>query len=62
MKPTNFDGLQFPDLYFFQPKKIFLLKGNTVEIQYLNTCDDEVEVDFEEIIERQKAKGKRQMH
>jgi para-aminobenzoate synthetase component 1 len=45
----NFDGLNFPDLFFFQPKKIFLLKGNQLEIQYLNMCDDEVEVDFEEI-------------
>jgi para-aminobenzoate synthetase component 1 len=48
---NNFDGLDFPDLFFFQPKKIFLLKGNQLEIQYLNMCDDEVEADFEEIIE-----------
>jgi para-aminobenzoate synthetase component I len=46
---NNFDGLQFPDLFFFQPKKIFLIKGNQLEIQYLNMCDDEVEEDFEEI-------------
>ena len=46
---NNFDGLHFPDLFFFQPKKIFLLKGNELEIQYLNMCDDEVEADFEEI-------------
>ena len=46
---NNFDGLNFPDLFFFQPKKIFLLKGNQLEIQYLNMCDDEVEGDFEEI-------------
>ena len=46
---NNFDGLDFPDLFFFQPKKVFLLKGNQLEIQYLNMCDDEVEVDFEEI-------------
>jgi para-aminobenzoate synthetase component 1 len=45
----NFDGLDFPDLFFFQPKKIFLLKGSQLEIQYLNMCDDEVEADFEEI-------------
>jgi len=48
---NNFDGLDFPDLYFFQPKKLFLLKGNQLEIQYLNMCDDEVEVDFDEITE-----------
>ncbi|MEM8522042.1 anthranilate synthase component I family protein [Flavobacterium sp. PL12] len=45
----NYDGLDFPDLFFFQPKKLFFLKGNDVEIQYLNFCDDEVEEDFEEI-------------
>lgn len=46
---TNFDGLQFPELFFFQPKKIFLVKGNEVEMLYLNMCDDELESDFEEI-------------
>ena len=46
---NNFDGLAFPDLFFFQPKKVFLLKENQVEIQYLNMCDDEVESDLEEI-------------
>ena len=49
LNSNNFDGLDFPDLFFFQPKKIFLLKGNQLEIQYLNMCDDEVEADFEEI-------------
>ena len=48
----NYDGLDFADLFFFQPKKLFLLKGNDVEIQYLNFCDDEVEEDFEEICSR----------
>ncbi|MFE3872529.1 anthranilate synthase component I family protein [Flavobacterium sp. ZS1P70] len=49
LKSNNFDGLGFPDLFFFQPKKIFLLKGNELEIQYLNMCDDEIEDDFEKI-------------
>ena len=43
---NNFDGLHFPDLFFFQPKKLFLLKGNQLEIQYLRMCDDEIESDF----------------
>jgi para-aminobenzoate synthetase component 1 len=47
---NNFDGLEFPDLFFFQPKKLFLIKGNQVEIHYLRMCDDEIEVDFEEIL------------
>ena len=52
----NFDGLDFPDLFFFQPKKIFLLKGSLLEIQYLNMCDDEVEADFEEIVKSQESR------
>ena len=47
---NNFDGLDFPDLFFFQPKKLFLIKGNQVEVQYLRMCDDEIEADFEEIL------------
>jgi len=57
---NNFDGLDFPDLFFFQPKKIFLLKGNDLEIQYLNLCDDEVEEDFIAILETQNPKPKTQ--
>jgi para-aminobenzoate synthetase component 1 len=36
-------------MYFFQPKKLFLLKGNQLEIQYLRMCDDEIDEDFNEI-------------
>lgn len=56
LKSANFDGLNFPDLFFFQPKKIFLLKGNELEIRYLLLCDDEVEEDFKEIVESRKSK------
>ncbi|MFL9829687.1 anthranilate synthase component I family protein [Flavobacterium sp. ST-87] len=49
LKSDNFDGLEFPDLFFFQPKKLFLAKGNQLEIKYLNFCDDEFEADWEEI-------------
>ncbi|PRZ27727.1 anthranilate synthase component I family protein [Flavobacterium granuli] len=49
LESNNFDGLDFPDLFFFQPKKIFLLKGNQLEISYLTMCDEELEQDFEEI-------------
>ncbi len=54
LQSNNFDGLDFPELFFFQPKKLFLLKKNQLEIQYLNMCDDEVEDDFNEIINYQK--------
>ncbi|WP_188374768.1 anthranilate synthase component I family protein [Winogradskyella haliclonae] len=46
---NNFDGLQFPDLYFFQPKKLFLIKGDKVEVQYLRMVDDEIEADLQDI-------------
>nr|WP_315142502.1 anthranilate synthase component I family protein [uncultured Flavobacterium sp.] len=49
LSSTNFDGLEFPDLFFFQPKKIIVLRGNQLEIQYLNMCEDELEDDFNEI-------------
>jgi para-aminobenzoate synthetase component 1 len=46
---NNLDALQFPELFFFQPKKLFLLKGNQLEIHYLKMCDDEWEEDWEQI-------------
>jgi len=57
---NNFDGLDFPDLFFFQPKKIVTLKGNQIEIQYLTMCDDEVEEDFEEIVKGQESRANSQ--
>ncbi|WP_396185176.1 anthranilate synthase component I family protein [Flavobacterium sp.] len=53
---NNFDGLKFPDLFFFQPKKILVLKGSQLEIQYLTLCDDEIEEDFLKILETKHPK------
>ena len=49
LSSENFDGLDFPDLYFFQPKKLFLLKGNELEMHYLKLVDDEFSEDLEAI-------------
>lgn len=49
LKSENHDGLHFPDLYFFQPKKLFLFKDNVVETHYLKMVDDEVEDDLKQI-------------
>lgn len=49
LSSNNFDGLDFADLYFFQPQKLFFIKGNTVEFHYLNMVNDEITSDFEEI-------------
>src|SRR5690606_1256466 len=56
LKSNNFDGLGFPDLFFFQPKKLFLLKENQLEIQYLRMVDDEIDFDFKEIVGSAKSK------
>jgi para-aminobenzoate synthetase component 1 len=50
MTSKNKDGLLFPDLFFFQPKKLIFVKENQIEFHYLHLCDDEIESDFQEII------------
>ena len=49
LSSTNFDGLHFDDLFFFQPQKLIFLKGNKLEFHYLHVVDDELEEDFDEI-------------
>jgi para-aminobenzoate synthetase component 1 len=46
----NQDHLNFPDLYFIQPKKIWILKADCVEAHYLKMVDDEIESDFQSIL------------
>tara|TARA_R110001632_G_scaffold18408_1_gene57020 strand:- start:8314 stop:9612 length:1299 start_codon:yes stop_codon:yes gene_type:complete len=45
----NYDGLDFADLYFFQPQKILFIKNDEIEFHYLAMIDDEIESDFEAI-------------
>jgi len=49
LSSSNFDGLEFPDLYFFQPKKVFLFSEDEVTLHYLTMVDDELETDWQEI-------------
>ena len=49
LSSQNFDGLNFPDLYLFQPKKLFFFKKNTVTIMYLNCVSDEISLDLIDI-------------
>ncbi len=51
LQSNNFDGLGFPDLYFFQPKKIFIFLPDAVELHYLNVVADEMDRDWKEILE-----------
>ena len=36
---SNFDGVKFPSLHFFQPEVIFFLRGNKLEVSYVSTTD-----------------------
>ncbi|AUC86193.1 aminodeoxychorismate synthase component I [Polaribacter sp. ALD11] len=49
LSSNNFDGLDFADLYFFQPQKLIFIRGKNIEFQYLKMVDDEIKNDFEEI-------------
>jgi len=49
LKSQNFDGLHFPDLCFFQPKRLFLFKDNKLTIKYLNFVADEIDGDLRTI-------------
>ena len=49
LSSKNFDGLHFPDLYFFQPQKLIFIKEDQVEFHYLKMVDDEIEGDLETI-------------
>ncbi|TVZ50924.1 para-aminobenzoate synthetase component 1 [Dokdonia sp. Hel_I_53] len=46
----NDDRLHFADLHFFQPKKLFLIQNNTLEMHYLSMIDDELTEDYNEIL------------
>ncbi len=49
LSSNNHDGLDFPELLFFQPKRIIKIKGDMVEFNYLNMVSDEIEDDLNTI-------------
>jgi para-aminobenzoate synthetase component 1 len=49
LRSQNFDGLDFPDLCFFQPKRLFLFKEDKLTIRYLNVVSKEVDADLKSI-------------
>ncbi len=50
LKSANEDALSFPDLYFFQPLKIFQLKEQKLELHYLPEVVHEMERDVNQIM------------
>ncbi|MGO3184057.1 MAG: anthranilate synthase component I family protein [Aequorivita sp.] len=49
LSSNNIDRLKSSELYFFQPKKLFLFAEEYVEVHYLNMVADEIEEDWEAI-------------
>uniref|UniRef100_UPI0037DC0DE7 anthranilate synthase component I family protein n=1 Tax=Zhouia sp. PK063 TaxID=3373602 RepID=UPI0037DC0DE7 len=47
LSSSNFDGLNFPELFFFQPKKIIKINGDEAFFEYL---EDEIAKDLNEIL------------
>ena len=52
LSSNNYDGLSFPELFFFQPKKIIFLRAGEMELHYLPVVDDELEEDLEHIFQK----------
>lgn len=48
---SNADNLNFPELFFFQPKRLISIEGTVVTFHYLNFIADEIEADFKAINE-----------
>lgn len=49
LSSSHFDALQFPDLYFFQPQKLFLFHADFLEIRYHDSCETHWEQDIKAI-------------
>jgi para-aminobenzoate synthetase component I len=49
LSSNNYDGSKFPELFFFQPRKIIRIIGGQVEFLYLNMVADEIDKDFDTI-------------
>lgn len=49
LSSENPDQLDFPELFFFQPQKLILIKDNCLVFHYLRMVDDEIDSDFQNI-------------
>ena len=50
LQSDGHDGLGFPALYFFQPRKIIRIKGKVAEFSYLDRYLKEADADYQQII------------
>lgn len=49
LSSNNPDHLGFPELFFFQPKKVLLWKNDRLELLYLEAYEKEIDQDLQEI-------------
>jgi para-aminobenzoate synthetase component 1 len=49
LSSDNHDGLEFPDLFFFQPKKLIFISKEKAVFKYLNVDREELMKDFQSI-------------
>lgn len=56
LKSDNYDGLCFPKLYFFQPKKVIVLNDNKAQFLYLDSFSEGAKLDFETILDTHNKK------
>lgn len=52
LSSSNYDGLGFADMHFFQPKRIIQIHGDKINFCYLNMVADEIEEDFKAITDQ----------
>jgi para-aminobenzoate synthetase component 1 len=61
LSSNNLDNLDFSDVFFFQPKKIILVKGNIATFKYLTSYKEDLKIDIENIFNQkassEKSKG-----
>jgi len=50
LSSQNFDGLEFPNLYFFRPKRLFFLTKDSVTLNYLPSEKEKIAKDVENIL------------
>ncbi len=58
LSSDNYDGLFFPELFFFQPQKLVLIKDNDITFSYLNVVSDEMDRDFKAICDTESNSSK----
>ncbi|GET45055.1 anthranilate synthase component I family protein [Capnocytophaga felis] len=49
LQSSNYDGLQFPELYFFQPEKIIFFREDSLIFSYLENVSQEIDDDFQQV-------------